>query len=362
MAHGLGLGSIQFSPSRRPYTPRERRRGSAARTRTVGPLRLKPSRTPAGTEAAKAGKGPAAAAGGTPDAALTILPDDVAPAQVAFLLGTDRQRMGGSFAASAMSHVVALGLVALILSLAPERIYEVVDINRYEGIVWLPAEGPGGGGGGGGNESLELPPQAMLEGPDEAAISVPVAEEPEVVEPEPELEPESEPEPLVAQELTIPALQMATALETRPGLLEGLREETSTAAGSGSGGGAGTGTGGGAGPGDGDGLGPGEGGGTGGGVFRPGSGVTTPRLLREVAPEYTAEAMRARIQGTVWLEVVVLPDGTVGNVTVTKSLDRVFGLDEQAIAAARQWRFAPGTRLGEPVAVLVSLELFFNLR
>ena len=358
----LGLGSIQFSPSHRPYTPRERRRRTTARTRAVGPLRLKASPAPAGAAGAKPGTGSAAAASGASDIALTILPDDIAPAQVGFLLRTDRQRMGSSFAASAVSHVVAVGLAALILSLAPQRIYEVVDINRYDGIVWLPAEGPGGGGGGGGNESLELPPQAMLEGPDETALSVPVAEEPELVEPEPELEPEPEPEPLVAQELTIPALQMATALETRPGLLDGLREETSTAAGSGSGGGAGTGTGGGAGPGDGDGLGPGEGGGTGGGVFRPGSGVTTPRLLREVAPEYTAEAMRARIQGTVWLEVVVLPDGTVGDVTVTKSLDRVFGLDEQAIAAARQWRFAPGTRFGEPVAVLVSLELFFNLR
>ena len=64
----------------------------------------------------------------------------------------------------------------------------------------------------------------------------------------------------------------------------------------------------------------------------------------------------------MWLEVVVLSDGTVGDVTVTKSLDPVFGLDEEAIRAARQWRFAPGTRFGEPVAVLVSIALEFNLR
>lgn len=100
----------------------------------------------------------------------------------------------------------------------------------------------------------------------------------------------------------------------------------------------------------------------GGVVYRSGADVTTPRLLREVAPEYTAEAMRERIHGTVWLEVVVLPDGTVGDVEVTKSLDQVYGLDDQAMAAVRQWRFAPGTRFGEPVAVLVELELFFNLR
>ena len=72
--------------------------------------------------------------------------------------------------------------------------------------------------------------------------------------------------------------------------------------------------------------------------------------------------MRAQVQGEVWLEVVVLSEVTVGDVTVTRSLDPVFGLDEEAIRAARQWRFAPGTRLGEPVAVLVSIALEFNLR
>ena len=59
---------------------------------------------------------------------------------------------------------------------------------------------------------------------------------------------------------------------------------------------------------------------------------------------------------------VVLPNGTVGDVTVIRSLDRVFGLDDEARKAARQWRFAPGTRFGTPVAVAVVLELFFSLR
>ena len=90
--------------------------------------------------------------------------------------------------------------------------------------------------------------------------------------------------------------------------------------------------------------------------------LTMPRLLREVTPQYTAEAMGARIEGTVWVDVVVLPTGEVGDVTVTKSLDQVYGLDQQAVAAARQWLFAPGRRNGEPVSTVVSLELFFNLR
>ena len=72
--------------------------------------------------------------------------------------------------------------------------------------------------------------------------------------------------------------------------------------------------------------------------------------------------MRAKVQGTVLLECVVRPDGSVGDVQILRSLDGVFGLDQEAIKAAKQWRFAPGTRLGEPVPVLVTIELTFTLR
>ena len=64
----------------------------------------------------------------------------------------------------------------------------------------------------------------------------------------------------------------------------------------------------------------------------------------------------------VLLECVVRPDGSVGNVQVVRSLDSTFGLDQEAVNAARQWHFAPGTRMGEPVAVLVTIELTFTLR
>ncbi len=130
----------------------------------------------------------------------------------------------------------------------------------------------------------------------------------------------------------------------------------------GTGGGGGSGQGTGIGDGQGSGLGQGFGGGTGGGAYRPGNGVMLPRVLREVKPQYTADAMRAKVQGTVLLECVVNSDGTVGSVEIVKSLDRTFGLDQEAIKAAKQWRFAPGTRFGEPVAVLVTIELTFTLR
>jgi len=97
-------------------------------------------------------------------------------------------------------------------------------------------------------------------------------------------------------------------------------------------------------------------------VFKPGSGVELPRVKKEVRPKYTADARARRIQGVVWIEAVVLPDGKVGEVAVTKSLDSVYGLDRQALHAARKWRFAPGRHLGKPVPVLVTIEMTFTLK
>jgi TonB family protein len=90
--------------------------------------------------------------------------------------------------------------------------------------------------------------------------------------------------------------------------------------------------------------------------------VTLPRVLREVKPAYTSDAMRAKVQGTVLLQCVVRPDGSVTDIQVLRSLDSVFGLDQEAMKAARQWRFAPGTRMGQPVPVQITIELTFTLR
>ncbi|HUE86531.1 MAG TPA: energy transducer TonB [Vicinamibacterales bacterium] len=99
-------------------------------------------------------------------------------------------------------------------------------------------------------------------------------------------------------------------------------------------------------------------------VYKPGqdAGITLPRVVREVKPHYTPGAMRAKIQGTVWMTVVVLASGAVGDVTVVKSLDEEHGLDQQAVDATRQWEFEPGTREGKPVPVEVTIEMTFTLK
>jgi TonB family protein len=91
------------------------------------------------------------------------------------------------------------------------------------------------------------------------------------------------------------------------------------------------------------------------------NGLTSPRLLKEVKPSYTGEAMRARIQGVVRLECIVELDGTVGAIRVVKSLDSATGLDDEAMKAVKLWRFVPGMKDGSPVRTLVQVELSFTL-
>ena len=95
----------------------------------------------------------------------------------------------------------------------------------------------------------------------------------------------------------------------------------------------------------------------------PGTGgITPPALIRQVRPNYTMAAMQARVRGVVVMDVVVLPDGSVGEVKIVRSIDPNFGLDQEAIKAVRQWRFRPASRAGTPVAMLVMVEMLFELR
>jgi protein TonB len=114
------------------------------------------------------------------------------------------------------------------------------------------------------------------------------------------------------------------------------------------------------GTGDGTGTNPaGAGPGPGGPVYGIGNGVSSPTPIRRPAPQYTAAAMKARLQGIAVVTCVVRPDGACSDIRIVKSLE---GLDEQAIANAKQWRFRPGMRQGEAVPVQVTLEIEFNIR
>jgi periplasmic protein TonB len=259
-------------------------------------------------------------------------------------------RLGNAFSVSAITHVVAALLVLFVISLPVVQSPNSPDALSLKNIVWTADPGPGGGGGGGGNKMPDPPRKAEL--PDKDKITVPVAKPPKMQAPE---------EPKPEQKMNVPAQPIASGVESLPGAVSNVINPT-LSLGSGTGGGAGTGKGTGSGSGEGSGLGPGFGGGFGGGAYRPGNGVTQPRLLREFKPNYTPEAMRAKIQGVVWLEAVVMENGSVGQVRVTRSLDPTFGLDLEAERTVRKWVFAPGTRLGQPVPVVIEIEMSFTLR
>ena len=91
-------------------------------------------------------------------------------------------------------------------------------------------------------------------------------------------------------------------------------------------------------------------------------GVVDPVVAKEVHPRYTRQALEARIEGTIEMDAVVREDGSVGDVTITKSLDEQYGLDQEAVKAMKQWEFRPGTKDGKAVDVAVEVEMTFNLK
>jgi len=92
-------------------------------------------------------------------------------------------------------------------------------------------------------------------------------------------------------------------------------------------------------------------------------GVVAPTLRQTVQPKYTANAMRAKLQGTVTVQVVVMPDGTVARARVVESLDTQLGLDDEALRAAMQWTYEPGSGTfdGQPAPVAVTIVLEFGI-
>ncbi len=123
----------------------------------------------------------------------------------------------------------------------------------------------------------------------------------------------------------------------------------------------GQGRGNGLGNGNGNGLGPGEGWNTGGGLPNAGSGgYGIPQCLYCPRADYSDEAMKVKIQGVVELLAVVTADGRVTDVQVVKGLG--YGLDENAIKAARTWRLRPALGPdGKPAAVREIIEMQFQL-
>jgi TonB family protein len=225
-------------------------------------------------------------------------------------------------------------------------------------IVFLAPALPqtGGGGGGGGNQ--QPGPIRRAQGTGSDAITLRVRKPAPLISPSTPAAPVQDVPALPA--LVLDAKPLASGTFDQIGLPSG-GVSAGTSTGPGSGGGVGTGNGTGIGSGNGPGLGPGSGGGTGGGPYRPGGAVTAPRIITQVKPAYTNDALLRRIQGTVVVELIVTGEGRPSRIRIVRSLDPG-GLDEQGVAAVSQWRFEPGRLAGAPVDVLVTVMLDFAIR
>jgi periplasmic protein TonB len=243
----------------------------------------------------------------------------------------DQRKMGRALVSSVVVH----GLLLVLLVVAGRQVVQQIQQQtplKFD-VVFLKEPGPGGGGGG----SPKPAPPKKLEIP-----------KPKPVEPMPV----PAPPPPVPPPPTLQAPVQTNLAQTLQA--EGLSNVSLSKVG-------GAGVGSGIGPGRGPGLGEGTGGGTGGGAYQPGNGVSWPTPLRQVDPQYTSEAMRAKVQGEVHLSAVVAPNGMVTDIKVAKSLDRVYGLDEAAIDAAKKWLFAPCKRENKPVPCQIEMVLEFRL-
>jgi TonB family protein len=241
--------------------------------------------------------------------------------------------------ASIVIHSAILLAIVYAVTHTQQIVQAVTQANEKLDYIFLDQPKPGPGGGGGGRPKDPEPPRKA-----EIVAAKPV-----------EMKPVPKPADTITPEVTVP-IQTPQAVTTLPGSLAAIDATGVGAGGGGRGTGIGTGTG--------SGVGEGSGGGFGGGVYDIGNGVTSPVLVREVKPNYTGDAMRAKLQGIVEMEAVVMPDGTVDpkSIRITRSLDANLGLDQQAIIAVKQWRFRPGLYKGQPVPVRVNVELTFTLR
>jgi TonB family protein len=96
-----------------------------------------------------------------------------------------------------------------------------------------------------------------------------------------------------------------------------------------------------------------------GGIYRVGGGLSQPAVIFKLDPEYSEEARKAKLSGSVMFSVIVDTEGRARDIRVVKGLG--MGLDEEAIVAVYQWRFRSGMKDGQPVNVRARIQVNFRL-
>jgi periplasmic protein TonB len=276
------------------------------------------------------------------------------PVPVKDIWGFYNYKKNGALGSTA-AHVVVIALIIGGTIFARRLVPQIVAkpssttalVDPGDFIPLKPAKTQAGGGGGGGDHDVLQASKGRLPKFSMQQITPPAA----VIR---NLNPKLAVEPTV-----IVPPDIKVAMNNMPNLGDPKSSAIIPSNGTGSMSGIGSGSGGGVGSGTGAGVGPGFGGGIGGGVFRPGRGVTAPRVIYQTDPEFSEEARKAKYQGTCVLGLVVDSNGRPTNIRVLNALG--MGLDEKAIESVRNWKFEPGQKDGHAVSVEIAVEVDFHL-
>ena len=259
----------------------------------------------------------------------------------------------GSGALSCLIHIIAaLAIVGLGMR-ASGRLVQTADttVVPIHFTLYDPPPPPvmpvakvEGGGGGGGAHQLVAPSKGRL--PEAAKIPIVHLEQAKLNLPKLPVEPTVQ----VSLPQNTPMLKLGAPQSTQVVLVS---------QGSGSDSGFGLGMGGSIGQGHGTGVGPGANGGYGGGLMNVGGGVSAPRVIHSVEPQFTPEARQADYQGVVAIQLIVDLQGNPQDIRVVRHLG--MGLDERAIEAVKQYRFSPAMYQGHAVSVQMMIDVDFRL-
>ena len=92
--------------------------------------------------------------------------------------------------------------------------------------------------------------------------------------------------------------------------------------------------------------------------IRVGGNMKPPMKTRDVQPVYPPDALAAKVQGVVLMEVTIDSAGHVRDARVLRGHPQ---LDKAAVEAVRQWQFEPALMNGVAVPVIMTVSLNFAI-
>jgi TonB family protein len=106
------------------------------------------------------------------------------------------------------------------------------------------------------------------------------------------------------------------------------------------------------------------------GTYRIGGNVVAPTVIHSVKPQIAKKDRKVAKSGTTVIQITVAKDGSVQNAHVLKSSAETMkpgndqaaaALDQTALDAVNQYRFQPATLNGQPIPVLLNVEIKFRI-